>query len=147
MSLIKTPQNGDLLPSLLSNFFDNDKILTNGWFEREFNHTLPALNIKENAKEFSIELAAPGYKKNDFKIVSEDGVLSISAEKKEEKNEEKKLFTRKEFSYESFTRTLKLPENSLPDKIDAKYEEGILKMNLPKKEVTVSKNKKEIKVV
>jgi HSP20 family protein len=147
MSLIKTPQNGDLLPSLLSNFFDNDKISTNGWFEREFNQTLPALNIKENAKEFSIELAAPGYKKNDFKIVSEDGVLSISAEKKEEKNEEKKLFTRKEFSYESFTRTLKLPENSLPDKIDAKYEEGILKMNLPKKEVTVSKNKKEIKVV
>lgn len=147
MSLIKTPQNGDLLPSLLSNFFDNDKISTNGWFEREFNQTLPALNIKENAKEFSIELAAPGYKKNDFKIVSEDGVLSISAEKKEEKNEEKKLFTRKEFSYESFTRTLKLPENSLPDKIDAKYEEGILKMNLPKKEVTISKNKKEIKVV
>ena len=147
MSLIKTPQNGDLLPSLLSNFFDNDKISTNGWFEREFNQTLPALNIKENAKEFSIELAAPGYKKNDFKIVSEDGVLSISAEKKEEKNEEKKFFTRKEFSYESFTRTLKLPENSLPDKIDAKYEEGILKMNLPKKEVTVSKNKKEIKVV
>ena len=55
MSLIKTPQNGDLLPSLLSNFFDNDKISTNGWFEREFNHTLPALNIKENANLDSLE--------------------------------------------------------------------------------------------
>jgi HSP20 family protein len=146
MTLVKTNKNGNMFPSLLSNFFDNDKFLTNGWFEREFNQSLPALNIKEATNEFAIELAAPGYKKSDFKITSEEGVLTISAEKQEEKNEEKKRFTRKEFSYESFTRSLQLPENSLPDKIDAKYEDGLLKLTLPKKEVTVTKEKKEIKV-
>jgi HSP20 family protein len=130
----------------LSNFFDNDKFLTNSWFEREFNQSLPALNVKEATNEFSIELAAPGFKKSDFKITCEEGLLTISAEKQEEKNEQKKRFTRKEFSYESFTRSLQLPENSLPDKIDAKYEDGILKLNLPKKEITAPKEKKEIKI-
>jgi HSP20 family protein len=146
MTLVKSNKNGNMFPTLLSNFFDNDKFLTNGWFEKEFNQSLPALNIKESTKDFSIELAAPGFKKTDFKITSEEGVLTISAEKQEEKNEEKKHFTRKEFSYESFTRSLQLPENSLPDKIDAKYEDGILKLALPKKEITAPKEKKEIKV-
>jgi len=146
MTLLKTNTNGNMFPSLLSNLFDNDKFLTNVWFEREFNQSLPALNVKEATNEFLIELAAPGYKKSDFKITSEEGVLTISAEKQEEKNEEKNRFTRKEFSYESFTRSLQLPDNSLSDKIDAKYEDGLLQLTLPKKEVTVSKEKKEIKV-
>jgi HSP20 family protein len=146
MTLLKTNKNGNMFPSLFSNFFDNDKFLTNSWFEREFNQSLPALNVKEATNEFAIELAAPGYKKSDFKITAEEGLLTISAEKQEEKNEEKKRFTRKEFSYESFTRSLQLPDNSLPDKIDAKYEDGILKLSLPKKEVTATKEKKEIKV-
>lgn len=146
MTLVKTNKNGNALPSLLSNFFDNDRFLANGWFEKEFNQSLPALNITEGTKNFSIELAVPGYKKSDFKITSEEGILTISAEKKEETNEEKKHFTRKEFSYESFTRSLQLPENSLQDKIDAKYEDGILKLTLPKKEIAVPKEKKEIKV-
>ena len=146
MTLLKTNKNGNMFPSLFSNFFDNDKFLTNSWFEREFNQSLPALNVKEATNEFAIELAAPGYKKSDFKITTEEGLLTISAEKQEEKNEEKKRFTRKEFSCESFTRSLQLPDNSLPEKIDAKYEDGILKLSLPKKEVTATKEKKEIKV-
>ena len=146
MTQVKSNKNGNMFPSLLSNFFDNDKFLTNGWFEREFNQSLPAINITEEAKGFAIELAAPGYKKSDFKITAEEGVLTISAEKQEEKNEEKKRYTRKEFSYESFTRSLQLPENSLPEKIDAKYEDGILKLVLPKKEIAAPKEKKEIKV-
>jgi HSP20 family protein len=144
MSLLKT--NGSMFPTLLSNFFDNDSYQISNWFEREINQSFPALNIKESTKDFSIELVAPGYSKSDFKITSENGVLSISAEKNKEKNEEKKHFTRKEFSYESFTRTLQLPDNSLPDKIDAKYEDGLLKLTLPKKEITSHKEKKEIKV-
>ncbi len=146
MTLVKTNKKGSLFPSLVTNFFDNDNFLTNNWFENEFNQSLPALNIKEGTKEFSIEFAAPGYKKSDFKIALEGGLLTISAEKEEEKNEEKKHFTRKEFSYESFSRSLQVPENSLPDKIDAKYENGILKLTLPKKEITTANNKKEIKV-
>ena len=146
MTLVKTNKSGNMFPSLLSNFFDNNNFLTKGWFEKEFNQSLPALNIKEGTNEFTMEFAAPGFKKTDFKITSEEGILTISAEKQEEKNEEKKHFTRKEFSYESFSRSVQLPENSLPDKIDAKYEDGILKLVLPKKEVTLSKEKKEIKV-
>jgi len=146
MTLVKTNKSGNMFPTLLSNFFDGDKFLTSTWFEREFNQSLPALNIKESTKDFTIELAAPGYKKSDFKITSEEGVLTISAEKKDEKNEEKKHFTRKEFSYESFTRSLQLPENSLPEKIEAKYEDGILKLALPKKEIAAPKEKKEIKI-
>ncbi len=146
MSLAKTNKNGNGFPSLVSNFFDNDKFFSNSWFEKEFNQSMPALNIKEGTKEFDIELAAPGFKKSDFKITSEEGVLTISAEKQTEKNEKKKHFTRKEFSYESFTRSLHLPENALPEKIVAKYEDGILRLALPKKEVTAHKEKKEFKV-
>ena len=144
MPLLKT--NGNMFPTLLSNFFDNDNFPVSSWFEREFNQSLPALNITKSAKDFSIELAAPGYKKSDFKITSEEGVLTISAEKKDEKNEQKKHFTRKEFSYESFARSLQLPDNSLLDKLDAKYEDGLLKLTLPKKEVTAHKERKQIKV-
>ena len=146
MTLVKTNKNGNMFPSLLSDFFDTDKFFTNRWFEREFNQSLPALNIKEGANDFAIEFAAPGFKKSDFKVTSEGGILTIGAEKKEEKNEEKKHFTRKEFSYESFSRSIQLPENSLPDKIDAKYEDGILRLALPKKEITTLKEKKEINV-
>jgi HSP20 family protein len=146
MSLVKTNKSRNTFPSLFNSFFENDAFLTNGWFEKELNQSLPALNITETTNEFAIELAAPGYNKSDFKITSEEGVLTITAEKQEETNNQNKRFTRKEFSYENFTRSLKLPENSLPDKIDARYENGLLKLILPKKEIKVSPVKKEIKV-
>ena len=146
MSLVKTNKSRNTFPSLFNSFFENDAFLTNGWFEKELNQSLPALNITETMNEFAIELAAPGYNKSDFKITSEEGVLTITAEKQEETNNQNKRFTRKEFSYENFTRSLKLPENSLPDKIDARYENGLLKLILPKKEIKVSPVKKEIKV-
>ena len=146
MSLVKTNKSRNTFPSLFNSFFENDAFLTNGWFEKELNQSLPALNITETMNEFAIELAAPGYHKSDFKITSEEGVLTITAEKQEETNNQNKRFTRKEFSYENFTRSLKLPENSLPDKIDARYENGLLKLILPKKEIKVSPVKKEIKI-
>jgi len=146
MSLVKTNKSRNTFPSLFNSFFENDAFLTNGWFEKELNQSLPALNITETTNEFAIELAAPGYNKSDFKITSEEGVLTITAEKQEETNNQNKRFTRKEFSYESFTRSLQLPENSIPDKIDARYENGLLKLSLPKKEIKVSPVKKEIKV-
>jgi HSP20 family protein len=146
MSQLKALKNGNVFPALLSNFFDNDRFLTNGWLEKEFNQSIPALNIKEGANEFNIEFAAPGFKKTDFKITTEENILTISAEKQEEKNEEKKHFTRKEFSYESFSRSIQLPENSKSNKIEAKYEDGILNLVIPKKDLTVSHEKKEIAV-
>ena len=91
-------------------------------------------------------MAAPGLERKDFKVEVENGMLCISSEKEEESKEEKKNYTRREYSYNSFSRSFTLPDNSLPDKINAKYENGVLHITLPKKEVTVQKLAKEIKV-
>ena len=105
---------------------------------------MPAVNIKETSKEFSLEFAAPGFNKNDFKVNIENNVLTINANKEEEKNEENKRFTRREFSFNSFSRSFTLPENVNTDKIDAKYNDGILRLSVPKKEETKVLPKKEI---
>jgi HSP20 family protein len=109
-------------------------------------HFHPSVNISETDKEFKIELAAPGLKKEDFKVAVDKGILTISSEKQTEKTEEKKNYWKKEFSYNQFSRSFQLPENTLADKIDAKYENGILNVILPKKEVSVAEPQKEIKV-
>lgn len=146
MSLIKTKKNGDTFPSLLSDFFDTDRFLSPRWLEREFENTIPSVNIRENGKEFNVELAVPGFNKNDFKVNVEDNVLTISAERKEEKKETDERFTRKEFSYNSFSRSFTLPQTVNADKVDAKYADGILKLCIPKKEEAKTLPKKEIKV-
>lgn len=146
MTPAKTTKNGNLFPSVLSDFFDNDTFLAPRWFSREFTDTLPAVNIKETSKEFKVEFAAPGFKKHDFKINVEGSQLAISAEKEEEKNEDNDRFTRKEFSYNSFSRSFTLPQNVNTDHIDAKYNDGILKLSIPKKEDAKHLSKKEIKV-
>jgi HSP20 family protein len=146
MTLIKTRPKGTMIPSVFSDFFDTDRFFSPRWFEREFAETLPSVNIKENGKQFSIELAVPGFSKADFKINAEDDVLAISAEKKEEKKDESERYTRHEYSYNSFSRSFALPQYANAEKIDAKYENGILKLLLPKKEVTKVSARKEIKI-
>lgn len=143
MTLLK-PYNS-LLPSEFNDLFEDR--LTNGWLDREFRQSLPAVNIKENKKEFNIEFASPGYNKKDFKIDLDEDVLTISAEKQEEKKEERDSFTRKEFSYNSFSRSFTLPQTVMADKIDAKYNDGILKLSIPKKVDAKMLPKKEIPVV
>ena len=108
---------------------------------------VPSVNITEDDKGFKIEMAAPGLERKDFKVEVEKGMLIISSEKEEESNEEKKNYTRREYSYNSFSRSFALPDNSMPEKINAKYENGILSITLPKKEITVSKPAKEIEVL
>ncbi|MGZ6523191.1 MAG: Hsp20/alpha crystallin family protein, partial [Bacteroidia bacterium] len=137
---------GNLFPSALSDFFDNEKFFSDRWFEKGPGQSLPAVNIKENNQGFDVELAVPGFNKTDFNINVEDNFLTISAEKQEEKNEEKKHFTRREFSYNSFSRSFMLPKNVDADKIDAKYNDGILKLSIPKKEEEKILPKKEINV-
>ena len=140
-------RNKSLFPARVSDWLNRDIFDVDGTL---FNNLTPALvpsvNVIENEKDFRVELAAPGLEKKDFKIEVENGVLTISAEKQEETKEEKKNYSRQEFSYNQFSRSFQLPENCLADKIDAKYENGVLKLVLPKKEVTVAKAKKEIKV-
>ena len=140
-------------PTLTDELFDTSFFgprpldFNGGFMGSDWAMNVPSVNIAEHDKDFMIELAAPGLEKKDFKIEVENDMIMISAEKQEEKKEEKKNFIRKEFSYNSFKRSFRLPENCLYDKIDAKYEHGVLKLLLPKKEVTMHKPTKEIKVM
>ncbi|HNS12182.1 MAG TPA: Hsp20/alpha crystallin family protein [Bacteroidia bacterium] len=143
MSLVK--KNSERLPafkSLLSDFFESENLSMRDLFQKEW---IPAVNVSETEKEYEIEMAVPGMTKNDFKVKVEDGVLSISSEKKEEKEDKKKNYTRREFSYRSFDRSFTLPENATSDDVKAKYEDGILKLSIGKKKNAVS-NAKQISV-
>lgn len=116
----------------------------NGDFDRDFT---PAINVKDHEKEYQVELAAPGLKKDDFKITIDDGILTISAEKEQKQEEEKEGFVRKEFSYNSFTRSLSLPESIDEEKdVKAEYRDGVLKLMLTKKPGMKHKEPKTIKV-
>jgi HSP20 family protein len=137
-------------PSLLKDFF-SDGPFFNNWVDMDTDllpqAKTPLANVTETEKEYQIELAVLGLTRKDFKVEIGNDTLSISAEKEEKKEEkENGRIERKEYSYESFCRTFQLPENSKSDKIDAKYDNGILKVVIPKKEVTLSKPKKEIAV-
>ena len=116
-----------------------DTLFENNWFEGEnrnyatTNTTLPSVNIKESSEEFEVEVAAPGFEKNDFHIELNRNLLTISSDKQLE-NKIEKQFTRKEFNYQSFSRSFTLPNIVDSEKIEAKYENGILKVLIPKKE-------------
>lgn len=129
--------------------FFNDIFDTDDFFKRSGGEMMrfkfPAVNIAENDKEFMIDLAVPGFKKEDFVIKVEDDVMTIMAEKKEEHEEKDKNYTRKEYMHESFSRSFKLPDNVKDDQVKAGYEDGILKLTLPKSDVQV-KATKEIKI-
>jgi HSP20 family protein len=107
---------------------------------------MPAVNITENNDEYKVTLAAPGMKKDDFKIDVEGNMLTISSEKEESKEEKEKRFTRKEYNYSSFSRSFTLPEEINKEKIEASYEEGILKIALPRKEEVKKLTSKKIAV-
>jgi len=125
----------------MSNFFDNE---LGDFFGKRF--TDPAANIIENADNFLLEIAAPGLKKDDFKINLENSILTISAEIENEKAEETKNYTRKEFHYGSFSRSFTLPKTINLEAIKADYQEGILKVMMPKFEEAKLETKKEIKI-
>lgn len=135
------------VPSFFNNWFNNDVM---NWNDDVIRTSQPEVNIKENEKDYQIELAAPGMKKNDFHIEVHNNVLTISAKtenKKEEKDEDGKYYC-KEFNYQSFSRSFNLGENLVKDdKINAKYEDGILKVTLPKhEEVKKIETSKVIKI-
>lgn len=94
----------------------------------------PAVNIRENEEGFVLEMAAPGMQKSDFKINLDNNVLTLSAEKQEEKEENTERFSRREFNYGSFCRSFNLPKTINLDKIKADYKDGILLVSLPKRE-------------
>ena len=108
--------------------------------------SIPAVNIREDDKNYNIELAVPGMDKKDLKIDINEDVLTISSESKHENEEDRDGYKRKEFSYSSFARTFYIPENINRDKIEAGYKDGILTVSLPKQEEEKSKLTRQIDI-
>ena len=131
MANLSKYRNSWLTP--FGDFLEVDDFWNKSWMPRSFN-SHPAVNIAEKENEFTVELAAPGYKKEDFKIDVDGNVLTISSEKEEEKKEEESNYTRREYNYSSFSRSFTLPEDVNKDAIDARYQEGVLNIALPRKE-------------
>jgi HSP20 family protein len=149
MSIIKT--NGHTFPTVPSLF--NDFLTRDFWNWGLENSsltgtTVPSVNIKETNNHFEVEMAAPGMKKEDFSIELDGNLLTITSEK-ENKQEEKEgdRYTRREFSYQAFTRSFQLPKEVVDaDKIEAKYEDGVLNLVIPKKEEAKQKPPRMIKI-
>lgn len=147
MALIKFPNraiNTDSVNPFVNSVFDNffnDSFLSDRLVTR-----VPAVNITESSDAYNIELAAPGLKKSDFKINVDKNLITISVEKKEESTEEDKVFSKKEFSYTSFSRSFSLPDTVDYNSIDANYEDGVLELKIGKKEeAIVTKRQIEVK--
>ena len=140
-------RNSNQVPSLFDRFFDGDMF---DWSNRNFsntNTTIPSVNIKENADAFMVEVAAPGFEKGDFKIELNLNTLSISSEKKvENEKKEGEVFTKREFSYQSFSRSFTLPQIADGDRIEANYQNGILTVLIPKREEAKPKPARMIEI-
>ena len=146
MTLIRK-HSDNMYPSFLDNFFSRDWMDWNNSNFSNTNTTLPAVNVKESDDLFEIEVAAPGMKKDDFKIDLDNNRLTISSEHKEENVDENDNYTRKEFSYQSFSRSFTIPENVVNgEKISAKYCDGVLCVKLPKREEVKPKPARQIKI-
>eukprot|EP01155_Anaeramoeba_flamelloides_P008875 Anaeramoba_flamelloidesa1337_303.p1 GENE.a1337_303~~a1337_303.p1 ORF type:complete len:138 (+),score=20.80 a1337_303:68-481(+) len=117
----------------LANIFDNIE-RNHAGMHNQSNCNMPSVNIIDNEKNFVLEVAAPGIDKNEFSIKVENNVLTISHEEKEEKEEKSENYTRREINSGSFCRSFTLPKNIKLDDINADYNQGILKVTLPKNE-------------
>ena len=155
MALVRLSDSNrnSLFPSLIDRFFEGDllspiDIMGNTWNFSGTNTTLPAVNIKENDNEYEIEVAAPGMRKEDFKVNYDNGRLTISSERKEEKKESNgEKVARREFSYQSFQRSFTVTEDTVnTDRIGAKYADGILYVTLPKSEQAKPRPVKQIAI-
>lgn len=123
------------VPTFIDRFFQLDPFF-NGEVLGNMSNDLPAVNIQETAQAFVLELAVPGRKKEDFKIELNDQTLRISSEQRmqEEEKSEDGRYTRREFGYQAFSRSFQLPQSIDSQAIEARYEAGILRILLHKKE-------------
>ena len=149
MTLAK--RNGSLLnqmPALFDDFFNRDLFNWGNLNFSDTNTTIPAVNIKETADSYEVEVAAPGMKKEDFKVELDGNSLTISSERSDQKvDNDSERYSRKEFSYQSFQRTFDLHKDVVDiDKINAKYENGLLKLLIPKREEAKQKPPRLIQI-
>jgi HSP20 family protein len=148
MTLIRRTNNGfPAFPSFFDDFFTRDLGLSNRSHTPYYGDTTPAVNIRENDDEYTVEVAAPGLEKNDFKLELENDVLTISSEKEHRNEDSSEGYSRREFRYASFKRSFTLPENAVEDsKVKAEYTNGVLSVHLPKKEEAKPKPVRTIKI-
>ena len=128
-------RNGSTLPTVFEDFFKP----WNEWFDNSSSAlgrtlNMPAVNITETKEEFKLAFAVPGMKKDDFDVNVDGNMLTVSCEKKESKEEKEHQYTRKEYNYSSFSRSFSLPDEVSKDNIHASYTDGVLYLQLPKKE-------------
>ena len=142
-NITKTP--GNALRPFFRDFFDIENFFSKPLFSDMPNMHIPAVNISETDQAYDVELAVPGFQKEDFKIKVENDVLTISAEEKKEEKSEDKSYSRREYRYASFTRSFRLPDNAKDDEIKAQYNDGMLKLTIPKSNEEV-KATKEIRI-
>jgi len=146
-SIMLLLRNSNQVPGVFDHFFDGEWF---DWANRNFsstNTTLPSVNVKENTDQFTVEVAAPGFEKTDFKIEVNHNTLSISSEKKvESETKEGEQFTKREFSYQSFARSFTLPQIADGEKIEASYDKGILTVVIPKREEAKPKPSRMIEI-
>jgi HSP20 family protein len=132
------------MPGSTDEFFGKD--LLQDFFATTTNYNMPAVNITESKDDFKINVAAPGLSKEDFKIDLHNKILTLSSEKEEKNEEANEKFTRREFSYSSFKRSFGLPELVDTDNINATYKDGILMIEIPKREEAKEKPARQITI-
>lgn len=133
-------KKSDWFSGFLSDVFEDNKAIES--FKR---NTLPAVNISEDAKEYLVEVCAPGINKEDIKVKIEDDSLSVSFKSESKKEQNDKNYSKREYTYSSFERKTAIPKNVLHDQITATFENGILTIKLPKDEMPPV-NSKEIPI-
>jgi len=141
-TMLPTISERTFRPFYMPSFFDDD-------FFPVLNtrtSSIPAVNIREDEKRFTLDLAVPGIDKKELKIDINEDVLTISSETKNESEESRDGYKRKEFSYSSFCRSFQIPENINKDKIEANYKDGILSVTLPKAEEEKHKISRQVKI-
>jgi HSP20 family protein len=146
MSIVKSSPREATFPAIFSDFFNNDPFFRSAWPALDGSSSVPAVNIRENDREYKLELAAPGFRKEDFKVELEDEMMKISAERTTNLEEKNEQFTRREYAMESFERSFSLPSNAGKDNIHAQYQQGMLRIQIPKKTDASLRPRKEIMI-
>lgn len=148
MTLVKRNENGRgrLGLSSMGMYKDLSELFDNYFNDSAGRSSLPAVNISESDDKFEMEVSAPGYKKEDINVTVEDEQLIISAEKKEEQEERKKNYSRQEFRYGSFQRSFTLPESVDSENINCQYKDGLLMIDIPKREEAKPKPARKLEI-
>src|SRR5689334_20205675 len=148
MSLSKRNNLFPVMHNVFDDFFTRDLWNMGNNNNSSTNTTIPAVNIRESNENFIVEMAAPGMNRNDFKVELDGNLLTISSEKENQSEErEDEKYSRREFSYQSFTRSFQLQKDVVDaDKIEAKYENGVLHLLIPKKEEAKQKPPRMIEI-